>query len=179
MKVLSRKPITKIANASDTASGIGQLSLEDEDEDDDVDQKKTVMTLRERQQKAQKDREEKQRKYEEVRERLFGADAAEVKKSSGSTTPPKQRSDADSRRQSRNRGGGEGRPSSSAGSKPRQLFDPMYTAKPDSTHIQKRDSQTESGRSTPSEQLPIRNPKGPDGSGRGGFGFTSRGGRVT
>ena len=179
MKVLSRKPIAKTTNASDPASGIGQLSHEDEDEDDDGDQKKAVMTVRERQQKAQKDREEKQRKYEEVRERLFGADVAEVKKSSGVTTPPKQRSDGDSRRQSRSRGGGEGRPSSSAGSKSRQLFDPTYTAKPDSTYTQKRDSQTESGRSTPSEQLPIRNPKGPDGSGRGGFGFGPRGGRVT
>ncbi|KAL8784650.1 MAG: hypothetical protein Q9195_008953 [Heterodermia aff. obscurata] len=179
MKVLSRKPITKITNASDPASGIGQLSLEDEDEDDDADQKKNVMTVQERQQKAQRDREEKQRKYEEVRERLFGTEAAEVKKNSGITTPPKQRPDADSRRQSRSRGGGEGRPSSSAGSKSRQLFDPMYTAKTDSTYIQKRDGQTDSGRSTPSEQLPIRNPKGPDGSGRGGFGFASRGGRIT
>ena len=179
MKVLSRKPITKITNASDPASGIGQLSLEDDDEDDDGDQKKAMMTVRERQQKAQKDREEKQRKYEEVRERLFGTDAAEVKKSSGITTPPKQRSDGDSRRQSRSRGGGEGRPLSSAGSKSRQLFDPMYAAKTDSTYIQKRDSQTESGTSTPNEQLPIRNPTGPDGSGRGGFGFAPRGGRVT
>lgn len=178
MKVLSRKPITKITNASDPASGIGQLSLEDEDEDDDGDLKKGVMTVHERQQKAQRDREEKQRKYEEVRERLFGTDAVEVKKTFGITTPPKQRSDGDSRHQSRSRGGGEARPSS-AGSKSRQLFDPMYTAKTDSTYIQKRDGQTESGRSTPSEQLPIRNPKAPDGSGRGGFGFASRGGRVT
>lgn len=178
MKVLSRKPISKITNASDPASGIGQLSLEDEDEDDDGDQKKGVMTVHERQQKAQRDREEKQRKYEEVRERLFGTDAAEVKKTFGITTLPKQRPDGDSRHQSRSRGGGEARPSS-AGSKSRQLFDPMYTAKTDSTYIQKRDGQTESGRSTPSEQLPIRNPKAPDGSGRGGFGFASRGGRVT
>lgn len=180
MKVLSRKPTSKTTVQSDTTSGISQLHLDDEDEDDGDDQKKSVMTVQERQQKAQKEREEKQRKYEEVRERLFGADASNGKKTSGSATPPKQRSDGDSRRQSRSRGGGaDNRPSSSAGTKTRQLYDPAYTAKPDSMYIQRRDGQTDSGRSTPNEQLPTRNPKGPDGSGRGGFGFALGGGRVT
>ena len=177
MKVLSRKPTAKIANESDPVTGLGQLALEDDDDDDEDEKKKLATTIQERQQKAQKDREEKQRKYEEVRERLFGADAADVKKTSGNATPPKQRSDGDSRRQIRSRGGGESRPLSSAGSKSRQLYDPIYAVKTDSTYIQKREAQIES-ESTPSEQLPIRDPKGPDGSGRGGFGFSPRGGRV-
>lgn len=178
MKVLSRKPIAKPTNASDAASGVGQLTLEDEDDEDD-DKKERVMTVQERQQKAQREREEKQRKYEEVRERLFGTTSSDGKKTSGSATPPKQRSDGDSRHQSRSRGGGaEGRPTSSAGSKSR-LYDPLYAVKADSPYIQKMESQTESGRSTPSEQLPIRSPRGPDGSGRGGFGFAPRGGRMT
>lgn len=179
MKVLSRKPIAKPTNASDSASGVGQLTLEDEDDEDDDDKKEKVMTAQERQQKAQREREEKQRKYEEVRERLFGTTSSDGKKTSGFATPPKQRSDGDSRHQSRNRGGGaESRPTSSAGSKSR-LYDPSYSIKADSSYVQKREGQTESGRSTPSEQLPIRSPKGPDGSGRGGFGFAPRGGRMT
>ena len=175
MKVLSRKPAAKATNPSDPSSGISQLTLEDEDDEDDDAKKQSVMTTQERQQKAQRDREEKQRKYEEARERLFGTDAADSKKTSGKATPPKLRAGDESRHQSRNRG--EGRPSSSTGSKPRQLFDPLYTARTESPLIQKRESQTDSGRSTPSEQMPVRSPKGPDGSGRGGFGFTSR--RIT
>lgn len=174
MKVLSRKPASKTAKSLTPTLGVGQLTLEDEDDDDEEDEtKKSVMTAQERQQKAQRDREEKQRKYEEVRERLFGTDTADGKMASGQSTPPKQRLDGDSRRQSRTRGGGDGRPLSSA--KTRQLYDPVYAVKPDSTYIQKRDGQPDSGISTPSEQLPIRNSKGPDGSG----GFAARGGRMT
>ena len=175
MKVLSRKPTAKTANPSDPMLGINRLALnEDDDDDDDDDTKKNIMTAQERQQKAQRDREEKQRKYEEARERLFGADTTDGKKTPGSSTPPKQRIDGDSRRQSRSRGENS-RPLSSAGSKNRQLYDPSYAIKPDSTYIQKRDGSNDLGRVTPSEQLPIRSPKGPD---REGFGFAPRGGRV-
>jgi len=175
MKVLSRKP-ANTSTISDTTSGLGQLSIDDDEDDEEDGKRKPTMTSEERQAKAQKDREEKQRKYEEARQRLFGAEKAGEKKSSGNISPPGQK-DGDSRRQSRNRSGADGRPTSSAGSKARQLYDPSYTVKPDSTSVHKRDGQELSGRSTPNEQLPIRNPKGPDGSGRGGFGFVPREGR--
>lgn len=178
MKVLSRKPPSK-STSNDIVSGIGRPDLEDDDEDDEVDGKKATMTVEERQAKAQRDREEKQRKYEEVRQRLFGNDSSTGQRPSGngSTGSPK---DSGSRRQSRNRGGAaDGRPLSSAGNKSRQLYDPDYTVKAGSTYIQKKEGQVASGRSTPSEQVPIRSPKGPDGSGRGGFGFVPRGGRLT
>ena len=176
MKVLSRKPANK-STIPDATAGVGQLSIEEDEDDEDNGEQKNTMTLEERQAKAQKDREEKQRKYEEVRERLFGAEKTTDKKSSGDVTPPRPR-DGDSRRQSRNKSGGDGRPTSSAGSKPRQLYDPNYTAKLDSTYVQKKDGQEISGQPAPCEQVPSRNPKGPDGSGRGGFGFVPRGGRV-
>jgi hypothetical protein len=172
MKVLSRKP-ANTSTVSDSASGLGQLNVDDDEDDEEDGKRKPTMTLEERQAKAQKDREEKQRKYEEARQRLFGAEKAGEKKSSGNVGLPAQK-DGDSRRQSRNRDGADSRPTSSAGSKARQLYDPSYTAKPDSTHIQKKGGQEMSGRSTPSEQLQIRNPRGPDGSGRGGFGFVPR-----
>ena len=160
---------------SDAASGLGQLNVDDDEDDEDDGKRKPTMTTEERQAKVQKDREEKQRKYEEARQRLFGAEKAGEKKPSGNVGPPAQK-DGGSGRQSRNRDGADDRPTSSAGSKARQLYDPTYTAKPDSSHIQK-DGQGLSGPSTPNEQLPIRSPRGPDGSGRGGFGFVPRGSR--
>lgn len=174
MKVLSRKPAETSA-MSDAASGLGQLNVEDDEDDEEDGKRKPAMTSEERQAKVQKDREEKQRKYEEARQRLFGAEKAGEKKPSGNVGPPAQKHGA-SRRESRNRDGADDRPTSSAGSKARQLYDPSHSAKLDSAYGQK-DGQGLSGRSTPNEQLPIRSPRGPDGSGRGGFGFAPRGSR--
>ncbi len=71
-----------------------------------------------------------------------------------------------------------------------QLFDPGYTVKPDSVYVQRRmgagvetkEAQStvgaieESGEPQQQQQPPtIRAPRGPDGSGRGGNGFTVRG----
>ena len=170
-KVLSRKP--KPA----ARTGVDGLTLEDED--DDVDENATKpLTLEERQLKAQKEREEKQKKYQEARQRILGAsDAASGTRSPGRVTPPPRSGGGG---ESRNRGRGdrsrETRPATSTdSSKTRQLYDPNYTAKPDSAYVQKQEGQkVESGASTPLEE-PVRAPRGPDGSGRGGFGFASRG----
>ena len=148
--------------------------MEDDDDDDDEDTKKKPLTMEERQQKAQQEREEKQRKYEEARQRLFGTDNISTTKS-GTTTP---KSNGESRNSSRNKVSKDSRPSSSAGIKNRQLYDPNYTLKPDSIYVQKKDIPGGSGCSTPSEQQPIRSPRGPETTGRGGFGFAPRGGRV-
>ena len=151
MKVLSRKP----------NGGVEGLTLEDDEEEDGV---KKTMTQEERIQKAQRDREEKQKAYEERRRQLFGKD----EKSSNVKPTPKIGSP---RNQSRVKGAGDSRPSSAASNnKGRQLFDPNESTKPESMRPQKQD---------PAQTLiePIREPRAPDGSGRGGFGFTSRGGR--
>ena len=69
------------------------------------------------------------------------------------------------------------RPDSQSGT--RELFDPNYTPKPGSVTLQKRGTETSSGHITPrADEQVIRAPKGPDGSGRGGFGFANRGGKV-
>ena len=177
VKVLSRKPAPTVIARTDPASGLEQLTLEDDEDEDDESQQKT-MSMEERQAKAQKEREEKQKKYEEARQRLFGnsepASGTTSPRSSGSPAP---RGTGD-RGRGRGRGNKENRPSSSSGSKTKQLFDPNYTAKPDSIYIQKRDSEVSvSGTSTPGEEQIIRAPRGPDGSGRGGFGFAPRGSR--
>ena len=155
--------------------------MEDDEDDEDDDATKNTMTLEERQIKAQKEREEKQKKYEEVRQRLFGsAEPVASGSRSGNTTPPTSRTPGDSRNRGKNKGGREvsSRPQSSGDGKARQLYDPNYTEKPDSIYIQKKENQPAapaSGTATPTDESVIRLPKGPDGSGRGGFGFANRG----
>lgn len=151
MKVLSRKP-----------DGIEGLSLDD---DDDVEGVKKQMNAEERMQKAQKDREEKQKAYEERRRQLFGKEEV----SSNQKLTPKLGSP---RNQSRVKGVNESRPSSAASStKNRQLFDPNESAKPEALRMHKQEQ-------TNSLIEPTREPRAPDGSGRGGSGFAPRGGRA-
>jgi hypothetical protein len=183
MKVLARKPPPKIAARSDAAGAMGKLNLQDDEDSDEEDRKKAALEFEERKARAIREREEKQRKYQEVRDKIFGAsDDAKRPPSSG---------DVSSRNSSRGKGRGakqEKEPRGGGGSgsgdqspahhsaQRKQLFDPSYTEKPTSAFVQRR-ANAESGRSTPNEERPIRAPRGPDGSGRGGFGFAPRGGK--
>lgn len=166
MKVLSRKPTTKTAGAIGTGSG----QPDDDDGEDENDTTKTPLTIEERQKKAQREREEKQKKYEEARQRLFGEGKVSLTSPATNTSSFTAKQNGESRSQSRNKVTRDSRPSSSAGNKGRQLYDPNYSAKPE------KETHNASSRST-SEQQPIRNPRGPDDSGRGGFGFAPRGSR--
>ncbi|KAI4118033.1 MAG: hypothetical protein LQ345_001833 [Seirophora villosa] len=174
MKVLSRKPET-----ASGALGPGQLSLDNEDQDEDNDEGKArPLTAEERQLKTQQEREEKQKKYEEARQRLFGVSHASTSKPSGSTTPPRQKANGEVRGSSRTRGTRDPRHLSSSGAAAgpaRQLYDPSYSAKVDATFPKKRDETFDAFE----QQQPIRAPRGPDGSGRGGFGFAPRGGNLS
>ncbi|KAI1873007.1 uncharacterized protein JN550_003260 [Neoarthrinium moseri] len=61
------------------------------------------------------------------------------------------------------------------GSHGRELFDPSYAPKPGFA-LDKKGSTPGSGRSTPrDDEQAFRAPRGPDGGGRGGFGFARRG----
>jgi len=179
LKVLSRKPAPKVISRKDPITGLSQMTIvDDEDEDDEANKNKP--TAEEIRLKTQRDREEKQKKYEEARARLFGtSETSSGVSSPGAVTPPGGGEDG---RSSRGRGRGRGgnrpenrRPDNQTGT--RELFDPNYTPMPGSITIQRRGAEAgSSGRSTPREDEPvIRNPKGPDGSGRGGFGFANRG----
>ncbi|KAL6717905.1 hypothetical protein ACLMJK_003990 [Lecanora helva] len=167
MKVLSRKPKPTPAAGSDPSAAMGQLNIEDDDSDDDA--KKDTMTAQERQEKAAREREEKQKKYEEVRQKLFGDENAPTSRSSSSA-----KKDNHSRNQSRNKTPRDSRPSSSASNTNRQLYDPNDTGKQGNSSVLKKEIKP-----TPDEIQPIRTPRNPDNSGRGGFGFAPRGGRVT
>ncbi|KAK5054596.1 hypothetical protein LTR84_001487 [Exophiala bonariae] len=201
--LLSRKgPVIQKRRAA--PNGVEGLSLNDspslgnnqESSEDEEENKAKELTLAERQAQAAKDREEKQRKYEERRQELFGTATSSGNTSQqhlgnthnksgtstpASLTPPGSRSGTPSRGGGRGKGGrgrGGGGPSShpstrnqSRGSQHRELFDPSYTSKPpreDVQHVRTPDIH------------PIRTPRGPDGSGRGGFGFSSpRGAHIT
>ena len=139
-----------------------------------------------------REREEKQRKYEERRQELFGTSSkpnpsgANNGNSGSSTprnttpTPPGSRSATPSRNRGRGgrRGGGATQPPKDMQQKrEKELYDPSYTPKPDAAHLQRREK--DAPESTEAEIQPIRSPRGPDGSGRRGFGFVTRGGKAT
>jgi hypothetical protein len=158
-----------------------------------------MLTAEERKAQAAKEREEKQRKYEERRQELFGtAGTANAAPSavpnsnlnisngnSGSTTPrnttptpPGSRSATPNRNRGRGgkRGGAAGLTKDQQQKREKDLFDPSYSAKPDSVYLQRREKGLLEGKER--EVQPIRSPRGPDGSGRGGFGFAPRGGKA-
>lgn len=169
VKVLSRKPEKK---STTNVEGIEQLNIDDDDESDN-DNKKQELTAEERREKAQREREEKQKKYEEVRHKLFGNDqslstiaAPGPKKNTSKNCSP-------SRNQSRNKNSRDSRPSSSASNKTGRLYDPSDTGKPGVSSVLRKETKAE-----PDGLQPIRTPRAPDSSGRGGFGF-ARGGKPT
>uniref|UniRef100_A0A0B7JUD0 Uncharacterized protein n=1 Tax=Bionectria ochroleuca TaxID=29856 RepID=A0A0B7JUD0_BIOOC len=164
VKVLSRKPM--IAKR-DPATGLSQMTLED---DGDNNTKEAQPTPEEIRAKQKRDREEKQRRYEEARAKIFGESAPSSGNSSpGTVTPPSRQF--------------EGRRQVQQSGSSRELFDPNYASKPDSPSSQGGSGSGEysSRISTPKneQQAAIRSPRGPDGSGRGGFGFARRGAKET
>ncbi|KAF3481427.1 uncharacterized protein GIQ15_04186 [Arthroderma uncinatum] len=218
MKVLARKPQSGgNKSASGLEGGVHGLSIGDngDDDDDDFERRPGQLTYEERVAKAQKEREEKQRKYEEVRERLFGSSTPGSGNSSpGNVTPPRQgqqqhQGGSEGKRKGRNnrsntggnRDGKERRErdnSNASGKASGRLYDPSYAPKANSSYLQRKEKeQTSSERDkelqsplaqhqtqpqlqpqSPAPQVPIRSPRGPDPSGRGGFGgFPSRGAR--
>lgn len=173
LKVLSRKPIVQ---RIDPATGLARLTLDDDD--DEEEQKKNQPTPEELRLKAQREREEKQRRYDEARARILGTPSGVS--TPGSVTPP-----TEDGKEGRGKGRGRKadrqdirRPDSQSSTK--ELFDPNYAPK-SGVAVQKRSGDSSrSARQAPrdDEQL-IRSPKGPDGSGRGGFGFASRGAKKS
>ncbi|UKZ55012.1 hypothetical protein TrVGV298_008828 [Trichoderma virens] len=213
VKVLSRKPV--IAK-KDPVTGLAQMSLDD----DDARPQQVQMTPEEIRAKQKRDREEKQRRYDEARAKIFGESASSSRGSSpgtGTVTPPRTEGRGSYRGRGRGRGGnysgsynygsnGGGsnsnnnnnsnvinsdssgqqfeprRPANQPGPR-RELFDPSSSPKPDSI---RRGGREGSGSDSPmrgqtgrDEHQAIRAPRGPDGSGRGGFGFARRGSRDT
>jgi hypothetical protein len=177
--VLARKPTPQVLSRN---GGMAGLSLEDDDDSEEERQKKAAADFEERKIRAAKERAEKERKYAEARERIFGSPAASEESRSNSPGKP-------TRGKGRGRGGRDSQPRSSNEQSParatasggRQLFEPSYAPKPGSVYIQRKEegnSRPSSRPGTPSlQERPVREPRGPaSGVGRG---FSNRGGHGT
>ncbi|KAF2869783.1 hypothetical protein BDV95DRAFT_497606 [Massariosphaeria phaeospora] len=173
--LLARKPPPQVLSRSGATAGMAGLRLEDDDDSEEERRKKAEASFEERKARAQKERAEKERRYAEAREKLFGSPAAS--EDSRGTSPTKA-----TRGKGKGRGGRDSQPRSSNEQSParlgpsgRQLFDPSYSAKPNSVYLHKKESSI-SRPGTPNEQeKPIREPRGPQAIGRGGRGFAPRG----
>ncbi|KAG6007846.1 hypothetical protein E4U21_005432 [Claviceps maximensis] len=204
VKVLSRKPVIAKRNPV-----TGELCAE---YDDDAENKKERQpTSEEIRAKQKRDLEERQRRYDEARAKIFGESNPSSRGSSpGTVTPPK----LDGRQSGRGRGRGGGRGSNTnnhdgrgpsdlrrVNNQPltgRELYDPNFSPKPEAVAQPRRVGESDGfvrwtptandqfqhqspyqSPSLPPQQLQqqqaIRSPRGPDGSGRGGFGFARRG----
>jgi len=184
MKLLSRKPAPKVASRGDIVGGMSSLRIDEDEDSEEEARRRDADSLAERQRRAAQEREEKQRKYIEVRERLFGPTSRDTSQSpsASSTRTPATRDARQISRRSRPQNAKSSQVNSSAEQsparatpqpRPKQLFDPNTDSTP--RLVNSRDTQRSA---TPKEDQPVRLPKGPDGSGRGGFGFSARGGRA-
>jgi hypothetical protein len=183
VRLLSRKPPPKIASPSDPSTGIATMRLADEEDSEEEERKKAAQDFADRQARAQREREEKQRKYQEVRDRLFGSPTPsnEDTQSRASSTNGRNSSRGKGRRRSYRDGQGTSSGDQSPArpqSQRKELYDPGYSVKPNSVYIQKRDTKGSPGPVTAVDEQPVRSPRGPDGSGRGGRGFGARGNKT-
>lgn len=183
VKVLSRKPV--IAKRGDPSSSMSQLQLNDDDDDESKSEK--PLTPEEIRAKLKRERDEKQRRYDEARAKIFGESAPSSRGSSpgtGTVTPPRTEGRYNQQQPGRGRGRGGGAQRDNGrrqqgqqhhqqtASPNRELYDPNYSARPNSgSGFDRRDDRLQNK----DEGAPIRAPRGPDGSGRGGFGFARRG----
>lgn len=210
--VLSRKPV--VAKRDPATSGVAQLSIDDVDDDDaDKDKKERPLTVDEIRAKQKRDLEERQRRYDEARAKIFGESNPSSRGSSPGTVTPPPRSDSRHSARSRGRvgthqrnanshtassnnspgssndarGQHDARKPSHQASVGRELYDPNFSIKPDwlaQRRLQSLDGEA-AGRGAARkddhlrQQSPIRSPRGPDGSGRGGFGFARRGNKES
>lgn len=171
--LLSRKPPT-IAKRN-LADGVGGLNLDDDEDSEEEARKKREADFEERQRKAKLEREEKQKRYAEARERIMGT-------SNPSTAPASRESShgRDTRRTRANKSTGNrqsqaGSPAENSPARQTppgtqsQLFDPEDMGR----RVARRDANNSPQASQAGQ--PVRQPRGPESSGRGGFGF-ARGG---
>ncbi|KAF1915092.1 hypothetical protein BDU57DRAFT_262373 [Ampelomyces quisqualis] len=162
--MLARKPAPQVL-----ARNMAGLNIDDDDSEEER-RKKAAADFDERKQRAQRERAEKERKYAEARERIFGAPAAS--EAPRSSSPSKA-----TRGKGKGRGGRDSQPRSSNEQSParapapaRQLYDPIYALKPSSVYIPKKDANSSRPGTPGGLEKPIRQPQGPAKDGGRGFG---------
>lgn len=173
--MLARKPAPQVLSRN-----MAGLNLDDDSEEER--RKKAEADFEERKLRAQRERAEKERKYAEARERIFGSPAAsEGSRSNSPNKATRGKGKARGGRESQRRSSNEQSPARSAPpaqAPARQLYDPTYTPKPGSVFIQKKENNG-SRPGTPSGlEKPIRQPQGPAKDGGRGFGSRTGFGNV-
>ncbi|EME88958.1 uncharacterized protein MYCFIDRAFT_192995 [Pseudocercospora fijiensis CIRAD86] len=167
--LLARKPPT-IAKKN-TAEGIAKLNLQDEEDSEEERRKVRESDFEERQRKAKIERAEKERRYAEARERIMGSNsqspASNSRESSQARDNRRGRGGKTPSRRSQPHSPAEHSPARQPGAD-NKLFDP--------DDMSRRLAPKRELNSTVKEDQPLRQPRGPDQSGRGGFGFGNRGG---
>lgn len=178
VKLLSRKPM--IAKR-DPVTGMASMSLDDDEDENATANKQPQLSPEEIRAKQKRDREEKQRRYEEARAKIFGESAPSSGESSpGTVTPPRSDGQQTPRGRGRGRGGSRGNPYGgndgrkfdarrmhNASISGRELYDPGYAARPEPSFGRGSDSPARMSTPRNDQQPAIRAPRGPDGSGRG------------
>ncbi|KAL5120238.1 hypothetical protein ACEQ8H_001796 [Pleosporales sp. CAS-2024a] len=169
--MLARKPAPQVLSRS-----LAGISLDDDS--DEERRKKAEADFEQRKLRAQKERAEKERKYAQARERIFGSPAAEEASPTNSPTKP-------TRAKGKGRGARETPPRSSNEQSParpppppaaptRQLYDPTYMPKPGSVFIQKKEANGSRPGTPTALEKPVRQPQGPAKDGAPGFGSRTR-----
>lgn len=168
--MLARKPTPQVLSRN-----MAGMSLDDDDSEEER-QKKAAADFEDRKARAALERAEKERKYAEARERIFGSPVSSAAEDSRSSSANKPRGG-----KGRGRGGRDSQPRSSNEQSPargapptRQLYDPSYTPKHGSVFIQKKENNGSRPATPNGLEKPIRQPQGPARG--GGRGFGSRGG---
>ncbi|KAK1058295.1 hypothetical protein LTR74_013496 [Friedmanniomyces endolithicus] len=166
VKLLSRKPQAAILK-----KGATDANVDDGEDSEEEARKKQEVAMEERTRQAKIDREEKQKKYNEARERIMGSSAP-----GSPMTGSRESSQGRDNRKPRVKvnGNRNSQPTSAAHSPTRnggtetRLFDPEDMGR----RLPKP--------SMPNPDAPLRQPRAPpsDHSSRGGFGFAGRGGRA-
>lgn len=179
MKLLARKP----APPRDPAANLAGLSLKDEEEDEEAAVRRHQVEAEARMREGQRLLGEKQRAYEEARRRIFGEEKEDEGRQAGRGSGRGRGRGARGRGRGRGndaRGSDTSRSATSSRSgtpsgATREQHRPTSSPKP--SLLQKQDgTQGRRGPARDDGQAPaIREPRGPDGSGRGGFGFARRG----
>lgn len=164
--LLARKPPT-IAK-KDPAGDLAKLALEDDEDSEDERRRKRESELEERQRKAKLERAEKERRYAEARERIMGSNNQSFTSNSRESSQSRRaRGGKNPNRPSQPQSPAEQSPARQTGGE-NKLFDPE--------NMGRRVAPKRELNNTPKEEQPVRQPRGPDNSGRGGFGFGGRGG---
>ncbi|KAI1006903.1 hypothetical protein K3495_g1311 [Podosphaera aphanis] len=159
LTLLSRKPAPRMIEKFDPVTGLAQLTLENEQDETEP---HTQLAFEELKLKAQRDREEKQKKYEIARARILGTTS---KNSSSENTAEIKPTSSGEPIGAHSYGSGRGSGRKIKGD-----------ANPGSPRLKKV---VESPNPKKREiKGIIRAPRGPDTSERGGSGFATRGGKL-